>query len=481
MATKKTLNRNVDLIDEATLLRTVERAIREERKQRINCGAGLVCLVTEAGSARFLHRYALKGITPTRWFDGHYPRDLTLADARRIRDADLVLLKAGRDPAKADRKASTDPTFGEFIAENFLGLCPPSQRKWAATPTRSVWFREMTQFVGSLARKKIDLIELSDVVDALEPYWVGGRPNGKATPTGRKMVFAIQRALKRRHAQSKSKNVPYSKWLTLAAVQEQLGSEAHYHREHPALDFEDAPAFVAKLRERETMSARLTEFIILTGVRANEAIGAKWGEIDFGDFGKLASGEKTRPLSRTWTIPPERLKTEQKKGEAGKPFVVPLSLAMIRVLRRAGAGLPCRPGDFIFPSFHHGRLNADRAYANCAPLTEVNLIDPSVTVHGFRSTLVGWGIAIDHRRRSPFDLEVMDRVLGHMIGAKKEGEEARLSKALARYARSGLGDPFIARRRIVMREWSRYLRAKPVQSPIRETDRDRSHLRLIAA
>jgi integrase len=55
--------------------------------------------------------------------------------------------------------------------------------------------------------------------------------------------------------------------------------------------------------------------LMLTGLRLNEACGARWGEIDAGQ--------------RLWTIPAERMK--KVKGGA-KPHVVPLSSAMIDLL-----------------------------------------------------------------------------------------------------------------------------------------------------
>ena len=88
-----------------------------------------------------------------------------------------------------------------------------------------------------------------------------------------------------------------------------------------------------------------------------------------------------------------------------------------------------------------------------------------VHTHGFRSTIVAWGVAVTHRGREPFSLELMDRVLSHTIQAK----DSAVSAALPSYL--GDADPFLGRRKVVMREWSAFLRSKPqkpakaVQSP----------------
>ena len=49
---------------------------------------------------------------------------------------------------------------------------------------------------------------------------------------------------------------------------------------HPALPYEDVPAFVARLRAKKGITALALEFTILTAVRTSEAIGAKFNEFD---------------------------------------------------------------------------------------------------------------------------------------------------------------------------------------------------------
>ena len=63
---------------------------------------------------------------------------------------------------------------------------------------------------------------------------------------------------------------------------------------HPAMAYRDVPAFVAKLRMREAVSAMALEFLILTAARTSEVLGATWAEIDFD--------------ARVWTVPADRMK-----------------------------------------------------------------------------------------------------------------------------------------------------------------------------
>ena len=93
-------------------------------------------------------------------------------------------------------------------------------------------------------------------------------------------------------------------------------------KHHPALPYQDLPAFVVELRQREAVAARCLEFAILTGCRSAEAVGARWSEVDFG--------------ARVWRLPPERTK-------AFREHRIPLSNAALSVLSR----MP-REGEYIF-------------------------------------------------------------------------------------------------------------------------------------
>ena len=73
---------------------------------------------------------------------------------------------------------------------------------------------------------------------------------------------------------------------------------------HAALDWREAPAFMAELAKREGIAAKALAFAILTAARSGEVRGMTWGEID--DDGAV------------WTVPADRIK-------AGKEHRVPLT------------------------------------------------------------------------------------------------------------------------------------------------------------
>jgi integrase len=83
---------------------------------------------------------------------------------------------------------------------------------------------------------------------------------------------------------------------------------------HAALPYAELPAFLANLREREAVSARALEFLILAAARTGEVIDARWNEIDL--------------LDKTWTVPATRMK-------AHREHRVPLSARARRLARHA--------------------------------------------------------------------------------------------------------------------------------------------------
>src|SRR4029078_6907338 len=87
-----------------------------------------------------------------------------------------------------------------------------------------------------------------------------------------------------------------------------------------AMPYGDLPGFMARLRERSGVNACALEFLILTGARTGDVIGATWSEIDFEE--------------RLWIVPGARVKS--KKGALRRDHVVPLCVRAIELLR----GLP---------------------------------------------------------------------------------------------------------------------------------------------
>lgn len=134
--------------------------------------------------------------------------------------------------------------------------------------------------------------------------------------------------------------------------------------------------------QSRSLAAYALELLILTGVRTNEVLGAKWSEIDV--------------AHAVWTIPRERMKT-------GREHRVALSPAAMRVVERMAS---VRRSEFVFPSPRgEGRLS------HIVLQKVMSKFGKDYTVHGFRSSLRDWA-----GDQTSFPREVCEGVLAHVVG-----------------------------------------------------------------
>lgn len=439
-----------ELLDHAKLKREVATLRTGGQTGSWSDGGGLKLVLTPAGRARFVHRYSYRGRTPEKWYPGEYPTTISLSEARRLRDADRALIAAGKDPLTAGAGTLATPTLEAFCRTHFVRLAPLGERH---DPARSTWMRDMTHRIGHLRKVRIDDVRLTDVEAALRPYWKGET----ATPTAERLVGRVSRAIELWHALERPDDDTWMNPISMKRLKRRLGDAPHVEKHRPSLPFEHMPALMAELAGVDGMTARLLELTVLSGLRAKEARGLRWSEIDW--------------KARTMTIPATRMKGR-------KAHVVPLSLGMVRCLRRAARGMPCKPHDPCFPNLTNGADLANLTTLSAKPATDLlRKLRPGVTLHGCRSSLTAWGVAIPHRRHLPFELMLMDKCLAHI----KTKDHDQLSAAIRAYAHNAGVDPFLDRRRIVLREWSAYVsgRAEPVRVQMTPTPA-RPALRLAA-
>ena len=195
---------------------------------------------------------------------------------------------------------------------------------------------------------------------------------------------------------------------------------------HPALPYKDLPAFVARLRAKQGITARALEFTILTAMRTKEARKATFDEFDL--------------AAKVWTVPAERMKME-------KEHRVPLAPRVVAIVKELAA---TRLNDFVFPSIKRGEPLSDNAM-----LTMLWDMRPDITVHGFRSTFKDWASDM-----TSFPDHVSEAALAHASG----------DKVREAYARSDLFE----KRRELMNAWAKYCETRSQKSAIRLTKPKRS-------
>ena len=320
---------------------------------------------------------------------------VSLAEAReRARTARQLLLdgvdpieakRARRDEARAE---STERMLFKDAVTRFLNV---HDTTWKNAKHRRQWENTLRDYAKPLADRPISAIDGALITEALAPIWT------KKPETARRVKQRIERVCQ---------------W-----VKDRMPLPAHGAskrvRHHPAMPFAELPAFMADLRKRDSVSARVLEFTILTAARTGEAIGAKWSEFD------LDAG--------VWTIPAERMK-------ASKEHEVPLSKRALEILTE----LPRERGGYVFPG---GKAKA--------PLSNMAMLEllrgmrgDGIAVHGFRSTFRDWA-----GDRTNYAREVIEHALAHRIKDKAE----------ASYRRSAA----LEKRRQLMEAWARYCELSP--------------------
>jgi integrase len=365
-------------------------------------GGSLYLSVSKSGSRRWLYRYR----------SGARVKDLglgdataiSLADARTLRDKWRRDLALGNDPIETRRAEKVQGvTFGE-IADRVLES--PRVESLSNDKHRAQWSYSLKTLAAPLRARPVANMTTQDVLGVLKPLWADGKHETAARLRSR-VERVIEVARSEGAVPDDKPNV--ARWrhhIELHAPRREAVKE-----HHAALPYQDAPAFMAWLRAKESISARALEFTILCAARTGETLFATASEIDFD--------------VKVWTIPPERMK-------ARKEHRVPLCDRALEIARE-GQGRP-----YLF------------AGARGKPLSNMAMSEalkhraaPEIaTVHGFRSTFDQWASEVAHA-----DREVIERSLAHVVKSKTE----------AAYNRADLLD----RRRPLMRQWAEFLAAAP--------------------
>ncbi len=335
---------------------------------------------------------------------GHTPTSVSPTRARataqrrlRLDGQDPVLTRrAGRDQARlAAAKAMTFRQCAEaYIASNKAGWRRGSRSEqiWAATLDAYAY-----PVFGELP---VQMIDTALVTKAIEPIWAD------KTETASRVRGRVEKVLDWATVRGYRSGENPARWKghleNLLPKKGKVASTEH----HPALDYREIAAFMAELRQQESVAARALEFAILTTARRGEVTGARWSEFHLAD--------------RVWTIPAARMK-------AANDHRVALSDAAVAIIEQMD-----RTNARVFP------------IGNGAMLTAGKRVRADLTIHGFRSTFTDWAA-----EQTAFPTEVVELALAHIVGSKVEQAYRRtdqfqrrrqLADAWARYCSAPMAD-----------------------------------------
>jgi integrase len=264
------------------------------------------------------------------------------------------------------------------------------------------WKTTLVTYAAPLADKPVDVIGIDDMLAVLNPIWT------TKSVTASRLRGRIEKVLDAAKAKGFRQGENAARWR--GHLDHLLPKQSKLTRgHHAAMPYEHVAAFVARLRESDSLVARAFELCILTAARSGEILGMRWSEVDFG--------------KKVWTLPADRMK-------AGREHRVPLSERAVTILRQLAE---IRTGDFVFPGQHKERPLSKKAMELVLRRMKIE----NATVHGFRSSFRDWG-----GNETSYPRDLIETALAHVIG--NETEQA--------YRRSDA----LEKRRKLMEAWAAY-------------------------
>jgi len=358
-------------------------------------GDGLFLELRAKGSGRWLLRVQTDG--RRRDIGLGSLKSVSLADARELAFVMRKKIAQGIDPvAERKRERLVIPTFREAAKQ----VHEEHKASWKNGKHQQQWIATLETYAfPKLGNRLVSEIEGPSIREALAPIWLS-KPE-TARRLRQRIVAVLDWSYSKGFRSSEAPSRSLSKGLP-----RQPRKDGHF----AAMPYAQVPAFLAKLRERQTVARVALEALILTATRSGEIRGAKWSEFDLD--------------ARLWIIPAERMKM-------GRTHVIPLAPEAVAAFERAKA-FKCEASDLVFP----GQLPRN-------PLSDMTLLkilrdmELDVTVHGFRSAFRDW-VA----EQTDYLGEVAEAALAHTVSNKVE----------AAYRRTD----FLDKRRLLMADWAAY-------------------------
>jgi len=379
----------------------INKSKRKNKPYKLSDAGGMYLLIHPNGSKYWRLKYRLHGKEKT-YALGVYP-DVSLAEARELREQAKKEIKAGNDPVMKRREQKhhallqSKNTFEVVVNE----WHEQQRNKW--TPDHA------ERVIKSLENDAYPLLRNKPVTDI----------------TAKDVLAVIRKIEKRGALEVASRVLQRITALFRYAVQtgrieinpaSELRGVLKTHKvEHrPALSAKEMPDFLKKLDnyKGDAITMYALKLLVLTFVRPGEIRGAAWNEFD------LDKAE--------WRIPAERTKMRHE-------HIVPLSKQAISIIE----GLKTLTGNntLLFP-------NRNR---EGKPISENTLLyamyrlgyHRTATAHGFRATA---STILNEQGWKP---DVIERQLAH----------AERNKIRAAYHRS----EYLAERKKMMQSWADYL------------------------
>lgn len=356
-------------------------------------GAGLYVRVGPSGGKSWILRTVIHG--RRRELGLGSVSLVTLAEARDLAHQYRKIAREGGDPDTIRKRESL--TFAAAADRVHKTLLPT----WKNQKHSDTWLTSLETYAyPHFGQMPLHKISSAEVLKALTPIWTEKHDTAKRVKQRIAAVFDWAKSAGQ-----------YPNENPVNGINKALPLVKALHKHFASMNWRDVPEFMSALREREGISARCLELLILTAGRSGEIRGARWSEIN----------------EAIWTVPGERMK----RGVQHRVPLAPEALAILESVKGMDDVL-------IFPSMQRNQGGAGKQQSNMVFKALLKRMDRhGFTVHGFRSSFRDWC-----SESAKVDREVAEAALSHTTGSAVERA----------YARSDLFD----RRRALMDAWARY-------------------------
>lgn len=348
---------------------------------------GLYLYVTATGARSWVLRIEV-GKKRKHMGLGGFP-SVTLAMAREQARMARSEFRAGLDPIAARRKA-----VSKRLAEQLNAVTFESAAKayidahgdtWKNPKHRAQWSATLATYafpvIGNLQTAHVTQ---AHVLAVLEPIWK--TKNETAARLRGRIEAVLDWATVRGYREGENPARWKGRLDKLLPAPAKIQKTVH----RKALPIDAVPQFMRDLRDKEGVTARALEFVVLTAARSGEVRGATWGEIDLD--------------AAVWVVPGDRMK-------AGREHRVPLCTQAVELLKK----MPRFVGnEHVFPS-PRGKVLSDMALLAVMRRMEVDAVP-----HGFRSTFRDWV-----GERTDYPRELAEQALAHTLENKVEAAYRR--------------------------------------------------------
>ena len=388
------------------------------KKPGMHCdGHGLYLRVAPPSSASWVLRYMIDGRARSMGL-GPYP-EIKLTEARERALQARKLKVDGNDPIEVRRLERAEKRLAAAKTLTFkecaTAYIKSHREGWKSEKHAAQWVSTFVTYayplIGDLP---VDSIDTGLVVQVLEQQVSAKGKLGRLwiikAETASRVRGRMEAVLGWAAARGLRPVENPARWQGQLSHHLPARSKVSKVEHHAALPYSDIAAFMQRLREQPGIAAKALEFTILTAVRTNEALGARWEEFDL--------------ANNLWVIPAERMKAKREHR-------VPLSIgaaSVLSTLKPDEDGASASP--YVFAGAKPGKPLSNMAML--ALLKRMSRAD--ITIHGFRSTFRDWTAECTNH-----SAEIAEMALAHSVKDKVE----------AAYRRGDL----LAKRAALMDDW----------------------------